>query len=497
MAGTRTWTVGKQFTGAIALPLVFLVIIGGYAYATTQRLLDATGAVAHTREVLTALSETLSAFQDLETGQRGYVITANEVFLEPYQKANKVVDGDIAEVARLTRDNDRQQRRIADMQPLVENQKRFLSGNIELRRREGLEAAAKAVSTGDGKRTMDAIRTSIDEMIAEEQALLVTRTAAVDELVRSFARLLVGACVVAFLAVSGVGAFIIRALNRRIGSAAQRMRSAARELEAAATQQASSTNEQVATSQQVSVTIRELAATARQIAESANQVSRIAEDTKAAAKGGDQTMSTARESVDVTRKQVDQVVGHMLGLNKRSQEIVGIVDIIRELSEQTNILAINATIEAVGAGEAGRRFGVVADEIRKLADRVSGAARSIQHLVEQVRGATDATVMVTEDSAKAVVSSTQRFADVSSSFERINTYVVDTARSSREIESSTRHQTTAMEQVSQAMVLVSDTAREVQAGATQTLQTALELSSVSEELLRLVRDTHVKDDALV
>ncbi|MDI1477350.1 CHASE3 domain-containing protein [Polyangium sp. y55x31] len=486
MAGSRTWTVGKQFGAAIALPVIFLVLIGSYAYATTQRLLVATGAVAHTREVLTALSHTLSAFQDLETGQRGYVITGDEAFLEPYQKASGVVDGDVAELARLTRDNPRQQQRLVELGSLVERQKRLLAGNIELRRREGLEAAAKGVATGDGKRTMDTIRRHIDEMIDEEQALLLARTAAVDELVRSFASWLVGACVLAFLVVSGVGAAIVRSLSRKIGSAAARMRAAARELEAAATQQASSTNEQVATSQQVSVTIRELTATSRQIAESAVQVSRIAEDTSSAARGGDQTVTAARETVEGTRKQVDRVVTHMVGLNQRSQEIGGIVDIIRELAEQTNILAINATIEAAGAGEAGRRFGVVADEIRKLADRVAGAARNIQHLVEQVRGATNATVMATEDSAKAVEASTRRFADVGASFERIRTYVADTARSSREIEASTRHQTTAMEQVNQAMQSVSEAAREVQTSAKQTLMTASELSNVSEELLRLV-----------
>ncbi|MDI1429190.1 CHASE3 domain-containing protein [Polyangium sorediatum] len=497
MAGSRTWTVGKQFSAAIALPLIFLVLIGAYAYATTQRLLVATDAVGNTREVLTALSSTLSAFQDMETGQRGYVITGSEGFLEPYRDGDEAIEREIAEVERLTSANERQQQRLPELRRLVGEERIALSGAIDVRKSEGLESAVKFVSAGRGKRTMEAVRAVIDEMIAEERTLLGIRAAVVDELVRSFAQTLVSACVLAFVCVSGLGAYIVRALNRQIGAAAARMRAAARELEAAATQQASSTNEQVATSQQVSVTIRELTATSRQIAESAVQVSRIAEDTSSAARGGDQTVTAARETVDGTRKHVDRVVAHMLGLNQRSQEIGGIVDIIRELAEQTNILAINATIEAAGAGDAGRRFGVVADEIRKLADRVSGAARDIQHLVEQVRGATNTTVMATENGAKAVEASTRSFEDVGASFERIRTYVVDTARSSREIEASTRHQTTAMEQVNQAMQSVSEAAREVQTSAKQTLQTASELSSVSEELLRLVRSNEAGRAALV
>ncbi|MDC3954872.1 CHASE3 domain-containing protein [Polyangium jinanense] len=77
--------------------------------------------------------------------------------------ASQVVDGDIAEVARLTLDNQRQ--RLVDLRPLVARQKSYLASVIDLRRREGLEAAAKVVATGNGKRTMDTIRRHIDEMI--------------------------------------------------------------------------------------------------------------------------------------------------------------------------------------------------------------------------------------------------------------------------------------------------------------------------------------------
>ena len=84
------------------------------------------------------------------------------------------------------------------------------------------------------------------------------------------------------------------------------------------------------------------------------------------------------ESISGIRRQVDQIVSHMLELGKKSQEIGAVLDIVSELAEQTNILAINATIEAAGAGEAGKRFAVVADEIRKLADRVGGSTKEVR-----------------------------------------------------------------------------------------------------------------------
>jgi methyl-accepting chemotaxis protein len=102
------------------------------------------------------------------------------------------------------------------------------------------------------------------------------------------------------------------------------------------------------------------------------------------------------------RRQVDLIVTHMLDLGKKSQQIGGILEIINELAEQTNILAINATIEASGAGDAGKRFAVVADEIRKLADRVGGSTKEIRVLIEEIRSAVNTTVMATEGGSKAV-----------------------------------------------------------------------------------------------
>ena len=95
------------------------------------------------------------------------------------------------------------------------------------------------------------------------------------------------------------------------------------------------------------------------------------------------------------------------------------LDIVSELAEQTNILAINATIEAAGAGEAGKRFAVVAEEIRKLADRVGGSTKEVRTLIDDVRSAVNTTVMATETGSKAVDAGSRQFGDVASAFKQI------------------------------------------------------------------------------
>jgi methyl-accepting chemotaxis protein len=177
----------------------------------------------------------------------------------------------------------------------------------------------------------------------------------------------------------------------------------------------------------------------------------------------------------------------MLELGKKSQEIGAVLDIVSELAEQTNILAINATIEAAGAGEAGKRFAVVADEIRKLADRVGGSTKEVRTLIDEVRSAVNTTVMATETGSKAVDAGSRQFGDVASAFKQISSLVITTTEAAREIELSTRQQSSAVEQVNLAITSVTQASMETEASAGQTLLTVSQLTVLSKGLLRLIQ----------
>ncbi|MEU4156857.1 methyl-accepting chemotaxis protein [Actinoplanes sp. NPDC026670] len=277
-----------------------------------------------------------------------------------------------------------------------------------------------------------------------------------------------------------------RDLKREVGTAVGHIQSSSAQLEAAAAQQVNGGRDQASAMSEITTTISELLITSRQIADTAQRVSKIAEETEAAARAGDATIDQTRTSIGTIRSQVDQIVQHMLALGEKSQQIGLVVDLVSELAEQTNILAINATIEASGAGEWGRRFAVVAEEIRKLADRTAASAKEIRALIEDVRGAVNTTVMATEIGAKAVDAGARQFDDATNSFREIVQLVSTTNDATREIELSTKQQTTAVEQVN---IAASDTARvsrETEASAVQTKQTATHLSTLSSDLLEMV-----------
>jgi methyl-accepting chemotaxis protein len=482
----ESWTFGRKLTIAFAMACLALIVVAVVGYRSTEDLVDNASSVAHTHQVRRDIADLLSVLKDLETGQRGYVITGDEAFLEPYRSALDDVAPRLQGLRRLTADNAEQQRRLDGLSPVIDSRLAELAAIIALRRTSGLEPAAARIGSGEGKGYMDQIRAGLAAMDGAEARLLEQRRDRADASTAVTEGVLLWGSAAAVALVVIIAWIITRSLSTQIGTAVRRVQSSATELQAAATQQAASAREQASAMTEISTTLNELLASSRQIAEAAQQVATIADQTAVTVRTGDSTVDRGNTAVAEIRRQVDLVVGRMVELAAKSQEVGAVLDLVLELAEQTNILAINATIEAAGAGESGRRFAVVADEIRKLADRVTGSAKEIGGLVTDVRGAVNATVMTTETGSKAVDAGARQFAEVASAFEAIAGRVVTTTDAAKEIGLSTKQQASAVEQVTAAISSVSEASRQTETSTEQTLQTAAELASLSRDLVRLV-----------
>lgn len=483
------WTFGRKIAAGFTLAFLLLVVIGAVAYRSINSLTDTSKSVTHTHEVLENISEMLSLLKDAETGQRGYIITGDQPFLEPYNNALNGLPKVVEKLRTLTADNPNQQKRIGQAEPLVKAKLEELQQTIDLRRKGDVAQVAQIVRGGAGKKFMDDLRAVATQMEQEERELLAKRAEEVEAAASSAQKTIIYGTLLCLLLVTAAAFMITRSLTGQIGLAVQHVQSSSVELQSTANQQASGAKESSTAMSEITTTIGELLATSRQIAESAQRVAHIAEETSKAARSGDQTVEKAHESVTSIKRQVDLIVTHMLDLGKKSQQIGGILEIINELAEQTNILAINATIEAAGAGDAGKRFAVVADEIRKLADRVAGSTKDIRVLIEEIRAAVNTTVMATEGGTKAVDLGARQFTEVTTALKQITSLLGTTTEAAREIELSTKQQATAVEQVNAAISSVAQATRETEASLTQTLQTATQLTGLSRELTRLIQPT--------
>jgi methyl-accepting chemotaxis protein len=483
----RNLTFGQKIGAGFALIVLLAAGMGACSVVALRSV------VASKDRVIAVNARRLLAVERLQTASewrsaasRGFLLMRDERFLQSGRDARQLYLDNIEELRSGTE--------------TVERREQF--ANVERAESEYDDAVERVIALRKTDATLDAVVREFDELVLpkrdalreslrsfarqEEQILEDAMTASTATASSAITIVVTIAVVVAALALL-IGYLLTMALTRQIGTAVSQVRSAAAELQAAANQQATGAREQATAMNEISTTIRELLATSNQIAEGSQRVTQIAEDTAGSADAGDLTVERAHESISAIRRQVDLVVNHMLDLGRKSQQIGAVVDIVSELAEQTNILAINATIEAAGAGDSGKRFAVVADEIRKLADRVTGSAKEIRGLVDDVRSAVNTTVMATETGSKSVESGSKQFGEVAASFKKIGELVSTTTEAAREIGLSTKQQATAVEQVNVAISNVAQATRETETSSAQTLQTASQLAGLSNDLLRLVK----------
>ena len=483
----RTWTFAQKLAVAFSFMVLLTVVIAGIAVYTLNRV------VASKDRVISVYAQNLTDAAKLQTAAarkaaavRGYMLSGDPRFLEEENEARQLFLRTLEQIKpRLFTAEGKAM--IYDVQEL-EAEHQILVGRANALR----QANASVAETSQFMRNevipkVDRLYARVDDFAAWEERLLNEgRIASTAEASRGTTIVLViGGLVIALGA--GLAVFLAKAITRQIGPAVQDMSSSSAELQSTATQQAAGARQQASAMQEITTTISELLATSRQIAESAQRVFQISSETGNAAVIGDRIVQRALDSVAAIQKQVDLIVNHMLDLGRKSQQIGGIVDIINELAEQTNILAINATIEAAGAGDNGRRFGVVADEIRKLADRVGGSTKDVRALIEEIRAAVNATVMATEGGTKAVDAGTREFGEVRQSLTHITDMLGTTTEAAREIELSTKQQATAVEQVNAAVTSVAQVSRETEASTSQALQTASQLARLSKDLSRIIQ----------
>jgi methyl-accepting chemotaxis protein len=463
------------------------VAMGAVGFYALRSVVDAKDRVIRVEgQNLIDAERLLASVQRVSAATRGYLLADDRRFLDDLSEADQEFADTLAKISE--RADGPEANRLLDAITAARRAHEAEVEQVVARRRTGTDVAVVFASFEERlapktEALATAVRGFLDhsQRARERGRLAATDTAssAITAIVAVGIGTVLVALVVAFV--------LIRGLTRQIGSSVQHIRSSSAELQAAASQQASGAKEQATAMSEIATTIGELLATSRQIASSGQHVAKMASESALSARTGEGAIDKARDAVGGIKRQVDAIVQHMLDLGKTSQQIGGIVEIINELAEQTNILAINATIEAAGAGESGRRFAVVGDEIRKLADRVGASTKEIRGLIDEVRAAVNTTVMATETGAKTVDAGARRFEELEAAFSRIGEIVTSTMEAGREIELSTKQQSTAVEQVNVAISNVAQTTRETEASSAQTLQTASQLTTLSHELVRLVQ----------
>jgi methyl-accepting chemotaxis protein len=279
----------------------------------------------------------------------------------------------------------------------------------------------------------------------------------------------------------------LRTFVREINEAALRLSSSANEVLAASTQHESSSTEQAAAIHETTATMEELKHASAQIAENAGAVARVAEETLNSARSGRGAIGEFIEAMQQIRADGIAVSESITKLLRRVERIGTVVEVIDEIADRSDLLALNAALEGSRAGEAGKGFSIVAAEMRRLAENVLDSTKEIKNLITEIREAT-AAAATAADASRSATEQGERLGSVAAgAVEGILAGVQETSDAARVINLATQQQRTATEQVVASMAEIEDVTRQTTQASKQATSAAAELTQLASRLSELIK----------
>ena len=280
----------------------------------------------------------------------------------------------------------------------------------------------------------------------------------------------------------------LRSLVTTINETSVHVASAANETQATAMHLADAAEHQAQQITSVSSAMNDIAVSANDVSKNSTDSADVAQRSVRIASKGASIVRQTIAGMDSIRDQIQETSKRIKRLGESSQEIGAIVELINDLSEQTNILALNAAIQAASAGEAGRGFAVVADEVQRLAERASGATRRIETLVQTIQADTNEAVNSMEQTTTEVVSGARLAEEAGTQLGEIEKVSSDLADLIKNISVSAQQQSAAAANVSSTMSVIQEITSQTSAGASQTAESIGNLAQLSADLRRSVAD---------
>lgn len=232
----------------------------------------------------------------------------------------------------------------------------------------------------------------------------------------------------------------------------------------------------------VATAINEMAAATQEIAGNADNTAQTAEETVTASSHGAEQVSQSQHSIDNLAKEVETATAVIEELHHNAQNINTILSTIQNIAEQTNLLALNAAIEAARAGEQGRGFAVVADEVRILSQRTHASTQEIQQMIEALQGTTQKAVGIMQDSQTLANTSVEDAQSASASLLQITNSVTQISDMAAQIAAAAEEQSSVTEEITRNTEAVRDVSNELTEETKQSVIQASELSELSSEL---------------
>ncbi|AYG09707.1 PAS domain S-box protein [Pseudomonas fluorescens] len=280
----------------------------------------------------------------------------------------------------------------------------------------------------------------------------------------------------------------VGAVVGRIGDASQRLSGHAAALVEQLDSSHSSTLGQQSQTDQVATAIHEMAASVAQVANHAQQASKAADQAGSATREGHQRVDESRDAVLRLSQELARATTVIHQLESHSGDISGVLEVIRAIAEQTNLLALNAAIEAARAGEQGRGFAVVADEVRGLAQRTQQSTNEIQRMISTLQGGARDAVMAMEQSSQHVEASVDHAQRAASALDGISQRVNQITAMSVQIATAVEEQSAVSEDINRNIVGIRNAGEATVTAGQQSQLSSGDVAALAEDLRRLAEE---------
>jgi methyl-accepting chemotaxis protein len=491
----RTWTIGRRMAAGYAVLIVLLVLTAVVAVVALRASReDFTSAVDTLQDRALQGTESLQGMDAASVAFTSYLLTGRATVIDTIDERFTAARASAVDV-RESSTSAAQVQGWTDVVSQLDAWNREVQAGIELKR-SGDDAGALRAYNDKVSPIRSSLRNlTVDLVAAERKRSAATAEHAADSALRSIWLVVI---VAAAALLSGIllAWLLGRAVTRHLHDAVATLSAASSGILAATAQQASGAAEEETAIHQTTATTDEVRQTVALTTEKARAVAKDVRETADISREGRRAVDESVRGTREARARMEALAERILTLSDQAQAIGEILRTVNGLADQTNLLSVNAGIEAAKAGEAGRGFAVVAGEVKSLAEQSRMATAQIREILSEIQAATQLAVMAAEQGVKASEAGEAITSEAGEAIRQLGERLAQSADSAQQILASAQQQLTGVDQVAMAMQNIREASTQNMAATRQVEQAARELDGLSKRLTDLVAPNGRRERAL-